>query len=120
MKKKNEQRIVEVARSFSRKLNLGNYETLDVFTSAKMETNDLEMVEISEKLINFCEDETMKFINNYKLEHSPIKELTPREKREATQSKTEEINAELGAEIDKENEEIKEAQGIADLPIIEI
>ena len=101
---------VEICRSFSKKLNLGNFSNADFFCSAKMEVSDLEMVEMSEKLFKFVQDEVEKSERNYQLENMPVKELTNKEKIEAQQIKTEEANAELGAEAEKENENIKEAE----------
>lgn len=76
MPKKKEQTI-EVCRSFSRKYNLGNYETLDYFASAKAEVSLKEAGKKSEELIKFCEDEVMKSIYAYKMEHLPEPE-TPK------------------------------------------
>lgn len=46
--------FIEVARSFSLKKNLGNYESADFFCSAKRECLPEEVTETSERLITFC------------------------------------------------------------------
>jgi len=67
-------KLVEVARSFSRKINLGHYETADFFCSAKEEVLKKDVVKISEALFEFCKDETMKSVYAYKLENIPIEQ----------------------------------------------
>ena len=42
---------IEITRSFSRKKNLGNYETLDSFCSAKIEC-DISQVEEKSKMLD--------------------------------------------------------------------
>lgn len=68
MTNNNKQKTIEVCRSFSRKLNLGNYETLDMFCSAKAEVSEKDKVKISEQLDKFVQDEVMKSVYSYKLE----------------------------------------------------
>lgn len=65
------QKLVEIARSFSYKLNLGNYQTADFFCSAKQEVPEGESEEISNALFEFCKDEVEKSVANYKLENLP-------------------------------------------------
>ena len=59
-----ENKLVEVARSFSRKVNLGNYETIDIFCSQKAEVIEDEAEKISEELYLFCKNEVMKSVGN--------------------------------------------------------
>ena len=66
------QKLVEIARSFSYKLNLGNYQTADFFCSQKAEMPEKDAVKMSEELYKFCEDEVMKSVHNYQLDHLPI------------------------------------------------
>ena len=47
--------MIEIARSFSRKVNTGNYETKDYFCSAKEECEEKDMSATSEKLFMFCQ-----------------------------------------------------------------
>ena len=64
--------LVEIARSFSYKLNTGNYESRDFFCSQKIEVFESEAKEASERLFAFCQDEVMKSVHNYQLENLPI------------------------------------------------
>ena len=82
MKNKKE-KIIEICRSFSQKLNTGNYTTADFFASFKQEALESEAVEVSEKLLKFAQDEVEKSVNNFKLENTPLKELTQEEKQSA-------------------------------------
>jgi ATP-dependent exoDNAse (exonuclease V) alpha subunit len=63
------QNLVEVARSFSRKLNLGNYQTADFFCSQKAEVLESEVVETSEALYKFCKEEVEKSVWDYLAEN---------------------------------------------------
>ena len=82
MKNKKE-KIIEVCRSFSYKMSLPNYENRDFFASFKQEATESEAVEVSEKLLKLAQDEVEKSVNNYKLENTPLKELTKEEKQSA-------------------------------------
>ena len=82
MKNKKE-KIIEICRSFSQKLNTGNYTTADFFASFKQEALESEAVEVSEKLLKFAQDEVEKSVNNFKLENTPLKELTKEENQSA-------------------------------------
>jgi len=66
-----EKKLVEIARSFSFKLNAGNYESRDFFCSQKAECNEGEAEEVSEKLYDFCRNEVMKSVADYKFENEP-------------------------------------------------
>jgi len=59
---------VEIARSFSFKLNLGNYQMADFFCSEKTETSPDKAEEVSEKLYEFCRKEVQKSIASFKRE----------------------------------------------------
>lgn len=56
---------VEVVRSFSFKLNCGNYQTADFFCSQKAEVPEEEAEETSKQLHQFCKAEVMKSVNKY-------------------------------------------------------
>jgi len=56
---------VEIARSFSFKLNLGNYENVDFFCSQKTETKRKEAEKVSENLYLFCKKEVLKSVNAF-------------------------------------------------------
>jgi len=60
-----EKQLVEVARSFSYKLNLGNYQSADFFCSQKIECPENMATETSEKLYEFCKSEVMKSVDKY-------------------------------------------------------
>jgi len=55
-------RMVEVVRSFSFKLNLGNYQSCDFFCSQKSACQEDEAEELSGLLYQFCRTEVMKSV----------------------------------------------------------
>jgi len=61
-----EEKLVEIVRSFSYKLNLGNYQTADFFCSQKAECYENEVEEVSARLYEFCKNEVVKSVNAYK------------------------------------------------------
>ena len=74
----NKEKLVEIARSFSYKLNVGNFESRDFFCSHKAEVKEEEAEEASEKLHAFCKSEVIKSLNAYLKENNPEKEeVTP-------------------------------------------
>ena len=73
-----EQNLVEVCRSFSYKLNCGNYESRDFFCSQKAEVLWSEAGKASEALYKFCKSEVVKSVNSYKLEN--LKNILPKKK----------------------------------------
>ena len=68
-RRKPEPHRVEIARSFSFKLNLGNYQSADFFQSAKAECRDDEAEELSEKLYQFCKAQVLKSMNEVRKEN---------------------------------------------------
>ena len=54
---------MEIARSFSLKVNLGNYEMADFFASQKAECELKDAEKISEALYQFCRAEVIKSVN---------------------------------------------------------
>ena len=56
---------IEIVRSYSQKVNIGNYQTLDFFCSAKAEVAEDESLEISKSLNAFCRQEVAKSIAEY-------------------------------------------------------
>ena len=70
---------VEVCRSFSFKLNAGNYESRDFFCSQKAEVPESEAVKTSESLYKFCKSEVIKSVNEYKNEMSQGNEIITKE-----------------------------------------
>lgn len=57
--------MIEIARSFSFKLNVGNYESRDFFCSQKCECDESEAEMKSEQLYEFCKNEVMKSVNKF-------------------------------------------------------
>jgi hypothetical protein len=62
---KKEIKLVEVARSFSYKLNVGNFESRDFFCSQKAECEEDKAEETSEALHSFCKEQVMKAVNEH-------------------------------------------------------
>lgn len=58
-------KLVEIARSFSFKLNVGNYESRDFFCSQKAECPPQDAEKTSEALYSFCRSEVLKSVNDY-------------------------------------------------------
>lgn len=57
---------IEVCRSFSYKLNVGNYESRDFFCSAKGQAESIEAAEsIGEMLDEFVQSEVLKSVGEY-------------------------------------------------------
>lgn len=57
--------LVEVARSFSYKLNCGNYESRDFFCSQKAECKADDADAVSEALHGFCKRQVMGAVADY-------------------------------------------------------
>ena len=57
--------MVEIARSFSYKLNVGNYESRDFFQSMKATCPLADASDISERLHEFCRLQVMKSVEEY-------------------------------------------------------
>ena len=113
------QKLIEVCRSFSYKLNVGNYESRDFFCSQKREVLEKEAVKMSEELAKFCEDEVMKAVYNYKLETiADTKPLPPQilqeKAEELGEQKTFEREQELSALTDEMTAEEKEVSEITE------
>ena len=58
--------MCEIARSFSYKLNSGNYESRDFFCSQKVECPLTEAEVVSAKLYDFCRTQVMRAVNEWK------------------------------------------------------
>ena len=66
---------MKISRSFSRKVNLGNYETCDSFCALEQEIDETELEATSAKLANLCEQEVNKSIQKFK-NAKQVNELT--------------------------------------------
>jgi hypothetical protein len=67
--------MIEIARSFSRKVNLGNYQTVDFFCSAKQECEKDEIEGVSNFLNALCIDEVSRSITEFKEFNKPTSKL---------------------------------------------
>ena len=61
--------LTEVARSFSFKLNVGNYESRDFFCSQKSECTYEDVEAVSEALHAFCKAQVLKAVREFKAEN---------------------------------------------------
>jgi len=59
---------VEIARSYSYKLNCGNYESRDFFCSEKAECLPEEAEKVSELLYSFCKRQVLKAVEEHQRE----------------------------------------------------
>lgn len=57
--------LVEVVRSFSYKLNAGNYESRDFFASEKAQCPVEDAERVSELLYEFCRQQVLKSVGEY-------------------------------------------------------
>lgn len=98
-------KTTEIARSFSYKLNLGNYSNADFFCSQKAEVPKGKEEEISEALYEFCKREVMKSVNAYKIETAREKMSTEKvEKPYIQKAKFQDaVDAEAKQGFDKED-----------------
>lgn len=62
---------VEIARSFSFKMNVGNYESRDFFCSQKAECDAVDAETTSESVYQFCKSQVLKAVREYKEERLP-------------------------------------------------
>ena len=62
----NNERLVEVARSFTYQLNTGNYQHVNFFCSQKIECLESEANEKSEALYQWVKSQVMKSVNDFK------------------------------------------------------
>ena len=59
---------IEISRSYSEKVNMGNYQTFDSFCSAKCEVDEKEADQKSKELYEFCKEQVKKEIKEYREE----------------------------------------------------
>jgi hypothetical protein len=62
-------KLVEITRSFTYKLNLGNYQTADFFCSQKAEVPEKEAKQKSKELYKFCAYEVLMAVKNWMKKH---------------------------------------------------
>lgn len=81
------QKLVEIARSYSEKVNTGNYQSMDFFCSQKLEVPESEAEEASKRAFDFCYRQVKSDIARLKAEserpvtpvHKPFAPMTPDE-----------------------------------------
>lgn len=61
--------LVEITRSFTFKLNCGNYQSADFFCSQKVECTPELAAETSQRVYDFCRAEVMKAVREHKQEN---------------------------------------------------
>ena len=103
------EKLVEIARSFSRKLNTGDYTTCDFFCSAKQEVPEEEARETSKQLFSFCKEEVEKDVLEYQtralkgiltdtekhVDMEKVKEVEKLEANHLEANKVDEVRAEI-------------------------
>lgn len=60
--------LIEITRSFSYKLNCGNYESRDFFMSQRAECRPEDAERMSELLHDFCKKQVMRAVEQYRAE----------------------------------------------------
>lgn len=66
-----EKKLIEICRSFSYKVNTGDYQPKDFFCSQKAECYQEDAEKISDALHEFCKKAVMKSVNQYLKEQEP-------------------------------------------------
>jgi hypothetical protein len=64
--------FVEIARSFSYKLNAGNFESRDFFCAQKAECRASDAEKKSDELYAFCKRQVMRAVAEYREENQPL------------------------------------------------
>ena len=100
-------KLIEIVRSFSFKLNVGNFESRDFFCSRKCECEEGEADKKSAELAMWCEKEIMKSVSAYQSQNMPI----------VSQQKAFIADLPPEAEADRAEAQEKEVKG---LPVIEV
>ena len=98
---KKEITLVEVTRSFSFKLNLGNYQMAEFFACQKEETTKSQAIKTSERLFQFCKDEVEKSVHNYQMENLKVPETKPEIKSGDKKFPTKEESAALDSKVEQ-------------------
>lgn len=65
---------IEISRSYSEKVNMGNHQTFDSFCSAKCEVDEKEADQKSKELYEFCKEQVKKEIKEHREEVEKPKE----------------------------------------------
>jgi hypothetical protein len=74
---------VQITRSFSYKLNVGNYESREFFCSQKAWCDALDADRISEALYHFCKKQTMTAVRDYLSDNHSANHPNPIERKTA-------------------------------------
>ena len=85
--------MTKIIRSFSYKLNTGNYTTRDFFCSQEVDCEEENKTQVSEAVYQWCKEEVIKSVNSY------LKELAEAKKAEEIKEKTQEVIESVKEEI---------------------
>jgi len=116
-------KTIEITRSYSQKVKIGDYLTADFFMSAKAEVAESEMAEKSKELNELCQKEVQESIEEYldkmKVKKEPIK-LKPKDfakaKAEASDNQAiQEIAEAAGGEQRLEEDKVREANRLEEI-----
>lgn len=88
---------IEIVRSFSRKINLGNYESLDMFASAKMECDLNDAAGVSLDLFEFAKNEVLQSIISYRREMSGLQQQPEDEAVHSVQQRSRDSAAKIAS-----------------------
>ena len=79
-------RRVVITRSFSYKLNRGNYESADFFCSQRAECFEADAEETSRKVYAFCKGQVLRDVNEFIEENRPLTSEEIRAKKDELQT----------------------------------
>jgi len=102
--------LIEIARSFSYKLNCGNYESRDFFCSQKAEVEQIDAEKTSEALYRFCKKEVMKSVKEYLGEQQKWQYVPEEVERKSAFKTTEDFVKGLKNDAGVDNKFAKKAQ----------
>lgn len=69
--------MIEICRSFSYKLNVGNFESRDFFMSQKGECKPADAEKVSEAMHEFCKKMVIRDVNKFLAIKEPLPETSP-------------------------------------------
>ena len=70
-------RITEIVRSFSYKMNAGNYESRDFFCSAKADCREVDLDETSDAVYQWCKRQVLNAVHEWREERMGETETKP-------------------------------------------
>jgi len=88
--------MIKITRSFSRKVNLGNFQTADFYCSRELEVEQKDATQTSKNLHDLCELDVMDSIEKYLTPKPCDTKLGEKFRADlAQQNKLDEINSEI-------------------------